>query len=221
MHFEILIEDISGKKLIEAFLPRIFPIDNGISWRIISYKGVGRIPTDLRGAPDPANRQLLTQLPRLLKGYGKTYPEGNYGISIIVVLDCDRNNCRTLLSEMQQLLNSCSPKPNAIFRIAIEECEAWILGDYNAILSAYPRAKTNVINRYIQDSICGTWEVLADAIYPGGSLILSKKPYFKIGKAKCEWADRIGPKMDVENNNSLSFCKFRDGLRRLAYNPER
>ena len=40
------------------------------------------------------------------------------------------------------------------------------------VKSAYPNAKDAVLNSYVQDSICGTWEVLADAVHPGGSQLL-------------------------------------------------
>lgn len=56
-----------------------------------------------------------------------------------------------------------------------EEIEAWLLGDRHALLSAYPHAKMHVLNTYVQDSICGTWEVLADAVYPGGTSKLSRE----------------------------------------------
>ncbi|MBN1761126.1 MAG: hypothetical protein JW863_22550 [Chitinispirillaceae bacterium] len=222
MHFEILIEDASGKVLLEVLLPKI--INNEYSrhtWRIINYKGVGRIPSNLHRSPDATNRFLLDQLPRLLRGYGKTYPEGAHDTAVIVVLDCDRKDCRILLSEMMAILNKCAPKPNILFRIAIEECEAWILGDRNAVKTAYPKANNQALNGYVQDSICGTWEILADAIFLGGSAILSKKPFFEIGKIKCEWAKQIGPFIDVEENLSTSFCKFRDGVRRLITEQNR
>ena len=48
--------------------------------------------------------------------------------------------------------------------MAIEEGEAWLLGDIPAIQSVYPNAKNAVLNGYENDSICGTWEKLADAV---------------------------------------------------------
>ncbi|MDM8523023.1 hypothetical protein QUF80_06575 [Desulfococcaceae bacterium HSG8] len=76
--------------------------------------------------------------------------------------------------------------------------------------SAYPKARSYVLDSYIQDSVCGTWEKLADAVYPGGSEALKKTGWPKMGQAKCEWAGRI------ENNFSRSFQAFRNGMRRLA-----
>ncbi len=72
----------------------------------------------------------------------------------------------------------------------------------------YPLAKEKVKAAYVQDSICGTWEVLADAIHKGGSRSLSSQPYKVIGTAKCEWASKIGPHMDLNRNTSSSFLRF-------------
>jgi hypothetical protein len=217
MHFEILIEDVSGKKMLEAVMPKIIGISGAPhTWRIISYKGIGHIPKNLRTAADPAQRHLLDQLPRLLAGYGKSFPASAGNAAVVVVLDNDRNDCVTLLQKLNAVLASCATKPKTMFRIAIEECEAWLLGDPTAIQAAYPRVKNAVLTTYAQDRVCGTWEKLADAVHPGGASALTGEPYFVIGKQKCEWAERIGKHLDVERNRSPSFGKLRDGLRRLA-----
>jgi len=36
-----------------------------------AYKGIGRLPKNLKGTSDPSKRILLDQLPKLLRGYGK------------------------------------------------------------------------------------------------------------------------------------------------------
>ncbi len=117
---------------------------------------------------------------------------------------------------MLDVLSVCNPKPETLFRIAIEEGEAWLLGDLSAVKTAYPRAKDQVLNGYTQDSICGTWEILADAVYPGGSQKLKQLGWPHIGKFKCEWANNIAPHINVEINRSKSFQVFRDGIRTLA-----
>ncbi len=155
---------------------------------------------------------LLDQLPKLLAGYGKT-PGMD---AVVVVLDSDRRDCKAFLGELKALLQNCRPVPNTLFRLAIEEMEAWFLGDRQALLAAYPRAKRDVLSRYQQDSVCGTWEMLADAVYPGGSAAIRKAGWPLPGQIKHEWAERIGPRMCTEDNQSPSFCKFRDGLRRLV-----
>jgi len=200
MHFEILVEDESGKIALNSIIEKILgPHGQDHTYRIISYKGVGRIPKDLRGATDPQRRILLDRLPKLLRGYGKSLQ--NLPAVVVVVVDLDDKDCQLFKQEMINVLGDCNPQPTVLFRIAIEESEAWLLGDRNAIKTAYPSAKEQVLNTYVQDSICGTWEQLADAIYPGGSQRLKRLGWPHTGTAKCEWATNISPHLD------LDFCR--------------
>lgn len=213
MHLEVLVEDSSGKALLEILLPRILgePGDPH-SWRVTSYKGIGRIPKGLTSGSDPKRRQILDQLPRVLNGLGKTP-----GIdAVVVVVDSDRRDCRLFLSELKALVDSCQHAPPTLIRLAIEEMEAWYLGDRDALETAYPKAKRAVLDAYRQDTVCGTWERLADAVHPGGSAAVKAAGWPLPGQLKHEWAEAIGPWMDVEANQSPSFQKLRDGLRRLA-----
>jgi hypothetical protein len=216
MHIEILVEDSSGGKLLEYLLPKLIgKHGDPHTWRVHSYKGIGRIPISIGPGGDPIKRILLDQLPRILKGYRKSS-----GIdAIVVVLDTDRRNCVDFLSELRRLDEDCGLlPPKTLFRLAIEEVEAWYLGDRGALIAAYPRAKTQVLDRYVQDSACDTWELLADAIHIGGSMQIKKTGWPLPGQIKHEWADRIGPKLDPDCNQSPSFGKLRDGLRQLIRN---
>lgn len=218
MHIEILVEDSSGEQLLQVLLPRLMgPQGDPHTWRIHAYKGIGRIPQGLVTKADPAKRILLDQLPKLLRGYGKTP-----GIdAVVVVLDTDKRDCAAFLAELNAAAAACNPAPDTMFRLAIEEVEAWYLGDQAALLAAYPRAKRDVIGKYIQDSACGTWELLADAVHTGGSAAIKKAGWPLPGQVKHEWAKKIGPLMNPDRNISPSFKKFRDGLRQLAAGPDR
>ena len=59
------------------------------------------------------------------------------------------------------------------------------------------------------------WEKLSDALVSGGAKKLSKSGWQAVGKEKSIWAGKIAPFMDVDNNQSPSFCYFRDKLRNL------
>lgn len=201
MHFEILVEDQSGKKSLDILAPKI--VGDSHTFEVIAYKGLGR---------------LLVNLPKLLRGYGETYagyPE-DYPAAVIVVCDLDDKCLKAFRQQLYGILNNCNPKPLARFCIAIEEGEAWLLGDIPAIKSAYPEAKDQVLKAYKNDSVCGTWECLANAVYRGGEKALAKEGWQGVGREKSIWAEKIAPRMDVESNKSPSFRYFKDTLQNLS-----
>ena len=159
MHFHILSEDLSGKKALEILVPKI--ISQGNSFEIHSYKGLGSLPKHLDQKVDPKVETLLNKLPMILRALGKTYLHKN--ACVFVICDLDRKDLKNFRQELLKTLNQCHPKPLTRFCVAIEENEAWYLGDIPAIKSAYPHAKDEILSSYINDSICGTWEYLASA----------------------------------------------------------
>lgn len=216
MHFEILVEDQSGKKMLDEIVPRI--IGTAHTFRVLPYKGIGRIPKGMKPGSDADKRILLDQLPRLLRGHGKTFAGygPNYPAAVVLVCDLDGRCLHNFRQELLNVLNACCPRPETRFCLAIEEGEAWLLGDRNAILAAYPNARLSVLDGYVQDSICGTWEVLADAVHPGGSSVLVAAGWRAAGAAKSEWATTVSPHLDVENNASPSFQYFQRKMREMT-----
>ena len=199
MHFRVLVEDQSGEIAVGHILKKILGGNGSVhSWRIHRYKGISH---------------LLKDLPSTLQAFGNSLDDSS---AVVVVVDSDDRDCIKFKQDLLNVLNACNPRPSTLFRIAIEEGEAWLLGDRAAVKSAYPNATDEVLNRYVQDSICGTWEVLADAIHPSGASQLKALGYPIAGIAKCDWARNIAPHMDVDKNKSKSFQVFRDGVRKLA-----
>jgi hypothetical protein len=217
MHFVILVEDISGKTALEILIPKIISSEQH-TFNIHHYKRLGHIPNDLKSASEAKKRILLDQLPRLVQGIGQTFSQypPDYPAVLIVICDLDDRCLSTFRRELLDVVDKCNPQPKTQFCIAIEEGEAWYLGDFAAIKAAYPKAKEAVLNSYTNDSICGTWEKLADAVFSGGKEKLSKQGWQAIGLEKTNWANKIPPLMDVDNNLSPSFCYFRDKLRDLT-----
>ena len=212
MHLEILIEDRSGCRLLEHLLPKLLgPNGTSHSWRLHPYRGLGHIPKGLKQAADPSRRVLLDRLPSLLKGYGKSP-----GVdAVLVVVDTDQRDCAAFLLELRAVAEQPGAHRQVLFRLAIEEIEAWYLGDRTALKKAYPILRSKILTGYIQDSVCGTWELLASAI--GGQTSLTGRA---AGQLKHEWADRIGALLDPDANLSPSFQKLRDGIRRLVLSAE-
>lgn len=220
MHFEILVEDQSGQKMLEILIPKIVGPEH--TFRIHPYKGIGHIPAGMKAKSDPGKRILLDQLPKLLRGYGRTFADYPPDYKAVVILVCDLDNrcLKEFRMDLKAILDACTPRPEARFCIAIEEGEAWLLGDIAAIAQAYPSiqtegAKADILLSYRNDSICGTWEMLADVLHPGGRKKLESQGWQAIGKQKTEWAEKIAPHMVVAANKSPSFCYFRDKLQEL------
>lgn len=212
MHIELLVEDQSCQKAMEILLPKLLPAE--VSHRIHSYKGLGNLPKDMRPGDDSGKRILLDQLPRLLQGYGRTPHACD---CVVVICDLDDRDRVGFLAELNDVLSSCQVKPETYFCLAVEEMEAWYLGDIEAIRKAYPSAALSILHSYRNDSICGTWELLADAVYKGGHRRLKKLGWQSVGKEKSQWALRICPHMDVTKNKSPSFNFLREKLREIMH----
>ena len=154
--------------------------------------------------------------------YGKifsSYPK-EYQAALIIVCDLDTRCLKQFRKCLYDILNSCEIQPLTRFCFAIAESEAWFLGDIPAIKAAYPKAKDKVLKTYVNDSICGTWECLADAVYRNGATALKAKGYPAIGIEKKRWAERIAPKMNISKNASPSFQYFCKKLLELGGCPE-
>lgn len=210
MHIEVLVEDSSGARLMEHLLPKILG-DEGSphTWRIHSYKGVGRIPKNMTLKSDPNKKSLLDNLPRLLAGYGNT---PGYD-AVLVLVDTDDREPHTFRSEIQNAINACLLAPKTLIGLATEEIEAWYLGDRVALDRAYSKIlDPKPLQRYHQDSVCGTWELLADALVKGGAAAIKKEGWQRAGELKHEWANKIGPLMNTQDNKSPSFQVVRNDL---------
>lgn len=212
MHIEVLVEDSSGATLLKYLMPKLLgDAAAEHTWRIHNYKGIGRIPRNMTQQSDAVKKTLLDNLPRLLEGYGRT---PGYD-AVLVLVDTDDRNVATFQGELKHVLTQCENAPKTVFGLATEEIEAWYFGDRVALLEAYPRADKKVLNRYQQDAVCGTWEMLADALVKGGAAAIKKQGFYKVGEFKHECAHRIGPLMDVMGNQSPSFASTRQGVAEL------
>jgi len=191
---QFLVEDKSGEILVDQVMQKYVLRKENIEYTINSFKGIGKIPSKAKNLSQIKSGRLLTDLPLYLRGIGRSLENMPGKKAIFVIFDKDNVDCSL----------------QVFFCIAIEEMEAWLLGDKEAVIKAYPRAKKQLLQKYVQDSIVGTWEWLADIVYKGGlhSLKRDATSYYEIGKFKCECAQNIGTYLNIRNNKSESFNYF-------------
>ena len=194
---EVLVEELSAEYAFTALLPAIIP-DTPYEVRVF------------QGKPD-----LLGKLPSRLRGYA-SYPV-EIRPRVVVLVDRDNDDCRELRQRLDDMARtaglSCTGPDRAVLnRVACEELEAWFLGDFAAISSAYPRVPASAARRRAYrdpDAITGgTAESL--------ERLLQSHGYHRAGLPKTEVAVEIADFMNVEQNLSRSFQVFRDGLRELV-----
>lgn len=217
MHFQFLVEDQSSAVLIERIMNRIIKDDTFNTYNCKPFKGIGGF-TKKNTVKETHSGKLLNDLATYMRGFQRSLQ--GIEASLIIVLDNDDNDTEEYMSQLNNVANTNLIRMDHVFCIAIEEVEAWLLGDESAIQKAYPGYKKKALHDYLQDSICGTWEVLADVVYKGGMLEIKRRKmsYMEIGKLKSEWADRIGSQMIFADNKSPSFKSFYEAIcKRLGH----
>lgn len=201
VHLHILVEGSSEKALLDGWLPRFLP---GVRASIIVHRGKGRIPFNPTGHPDLRRHGLLDQLPAKLRAYASALaPATN---AILVLLDADDGDCAALKQQLTALVRTLDITLPVAFCIAVEEAEAFYLGDWDALKAAFPHASAADYRSYRQDSICGTWEKFA--------AIVAARVTDKVG-----WATAMGRHLSAAwppTNRSPSFQYLCGQLRRLA-----
>ncbi len=199
LHFEIFLEELSAEAFVMEAWPRICPA--GATCQTHAFQG---------------KQELLAQLPGQLRAMARWIPD-HY--RIVVLLDEDRDDLAALEDTLEQMsrgagLNTLSvPGKGARVanRIAVEELEAWMLGDPQALRAAFPKLsatfeKTAAL-RYPDAVKGGTWEAL--------ERLLQKYGYYLGGLAKVDCARNVATHIDPHRNISPSFKNFYQGLHLL------
>ncbi|MDR0381278.1 MAG: DUF4276 family protein [Oscillospiraceae bacterium] len=216
MFIQFLIEDQSGEVLIDIIMEKYNAesAEENVEYDTKWYKGIGGFPKG-SNAKNIKSEQLLMDLPKRLRAISNSW-RGKYGkedAAIFVILDNDIRDTADFQNQLQALSDKNNITIDHVYCIAVEEMEAWLLGDREAIQAAYPSLSDRIASKhpnYRQDSICGTWEFLADMLTKRGIGVFRKNnpsPH-DIGQCKREWAEKIGARLTIRGNASPSFQVF-------------
>jgi hypothetical protein len=202
MNIEFLVEERSAEEALRELLPKLLAAPH--TWMIHAYQG---------------KQDLLEKLPARLRGYAKFIPAT---WAIVVVVDADAEDCLALKARLEEAAHRASLQTTAralggarvqvVNRIAVEELEAWLLGDADAVRAAYPRVlQTFEEKRRFRDPDAirgGTWEALQQ--------LLQRAGYYPQGMPKIEVAKSIAQHMDPQRNRSGSFRCFIEAVAELT-----
>ncbi|MFM6010236.1 MAG: DUF4276 family protein [Dolichospermum sp.] len=192
MHIEFLVEEASTEIALNLIVPKI--IGNIHTFKIHNFQSKDR---------------LLKRLPERMKVYANFIPDD---WRIVILVDEDRSDCQELKKKLYNASSVVTQKKGNIVlhRIVVEELESWFIGDVAAIRTEYEKIPASLSQQAKfrdPDTIKGgTWEELDKIL---------KRYGYETGLQKMDFAQKVSPHMDVENNQSRSFQVFRDGLRRM------
>lgn len=204
MTVHVLVEGPSERAFLGPWATKVL---KGIAFRVHPHQGKGSLPANPSARPRPEHRGLLDQLPAKLRGFEEARPRPT---GVVVLVDADDDDWEELAAKILAVASSESPNTNVIVRIAVEESEAFFLGDIAALKKAYPKADIELARSYEPDSICGTWELLGRVIGDDGG-------------NKVEWAASIGPYLTIDpaKSRSPSFKRLLSALKQLCKQQER
>lgn len=217
LHIEILTEDRSGGTVIRSLIEKSVKemIDTSIITYLRPHKGKGYILPQEKAIPPPKfSSGLLDLLPAKLAAYDSVYAGRPF--VLVVVMDSDNIPPAEVYRNIEKMCQVYAPSLSYVIGICVEEIESWMLADKAALIKAYPQIDEKVINEYSQDSICGTWEVLARAILSQKANRLIRVGYPAVGIYKHEWAQKVAPFMEPGQNRSPSFIRFYKMLKKTV-----
>jgi hypothetical protein len=203
-YIEVLAEGASDIPVVEELLSRHFDLTKNVHFRVHPHHGKGTLPTNFLKKPELWHRGLLDQLPAKLKGFATYLPKDAL---VLVLIDVDRDDCRELLRQLQDMLAQLHRRPaRVLFRLAIEETESWFLADQDALRQGLPRVRLKQLQDISPDAVVGAWELLAKA--------LGRDPHTVTGGDKREWAEAIAPYLNFQQPASPSLRKLVDGIKK-------
>jgi len=124
-----MVEDQSGEILVNAVMKKyraeapIVAIDYGIK----SYKGIGKFKRG-SNAINIKSEQLLNELPKRIRAFHFALCD-RANVSLFIIVDNDNRPTDDFSKQLESAVRDNNITIDRVFCIAVEEMEAWLLGD--------------------------------------------------------------------------------------------
>ncbi len=155
---------------------------------------------DFMTIPHEGKSNLVDSIPKKLRGWN----EPGVDVRFVIVHDQDINDCKVLKKKLVELCKGTCKQ--VLIRIACHELESRYLGDMDALEKAYGKSLKNLKNK-------SRYRNPDDIVYPKEEVKKHFPKHQQILGAKL-----ISQHMDVDNNKSVSFQIFVDGVKNLCDN---
>lgn len=179
MNLVFMLEEPSMKHFLAGFMPSIVPEHFSVTYLVHEGK-----------------QDLEKSIPRKIRGW--QVPNSCF----IVIRDKDGEDPIVLKDRLRAL---CVERPDTLVRIPVHHLESWILGDMQALATAFNKPNLVAMSRHRKfrnpDLLANASEELSRLV-PG---------YQKVGGART-----VSPYIDIEKNLSRSFNLLIKDLKRLA-----
>jgi hypothetical protein len=200
MQIDVLVEEPSAEEALRIILPKI--LAGRAKFKLINMRNKSR---------------LIGELPARLRGYKKRLDAGE-DLRIVVLVDRDNDDCRKLKSKLEHAAHEAGlftrtganrdGRFQVINRIAIDELEAWFIGDTEALKCAFSSLRGEPFPKsFNHPDNSGTWEHL--------HRFLRSKGIYRSSYPKIEAARKIASHMELSRNRSRSFSHFCQGIEAL------
>lgn len=176
----LMVEEKSASVFLETVLPKIVP---QLNYVLITHEG---------------KKDLENSLPRKLRAWREP------NVRFLVLRDKDSEDCIQLKQRLLKICNDAG-RSDTIVRIAVHCLESWMLGDLNAIASAYNSPSISMLSSKAKfrnpDRLANANDEIAKIV----------PEYQKVSGARA-----IAPFINLSVNQSPSFNTFINAVRQFA-----
>ena len=206
-YIAILLEEPSAQMVIDRLYPKILQATEVE----VKFLQLGIKPLNLQ------NRRR--ELEKRLRIYQDMIQNG-LRVGVMILIDKDRDKCEKLKQDLETIArriglptktNPRGDRFHVVNRIAIEELEAWYLGDPDALKKAYPKLSKEILKRHARNP-----DAIEEKTKETLHKLLQNAGYYQDKLEQIDIAEKMAQHMQPHQNTSPSFKHFANGMKALA-----